>query len=363
MVNIFMEKEKIVDLLKDKFGYARSINIPDNIGINDPIELYCDIHRKIFYRTYYNIRAYRFLCPACGKESRANSNRKNAQSQRIGVEDKLSYLRELYKDVYNIPVQGFFSVNEKVDVECAKHGIFSIFHRTLVSGKGMCPVCRQTQNEAIRNEKADIRKIDIEIGKQNRINANKRRARTAEEYNVLFLEKFKGKFIYSWDSFVDGNTKIPIVCPKHGTIYQTPNRHLENIYGCALCSKSRSESERKWLSKFSISEFQYKICYRDKSMFVDGYDNETNTIYEYLGDYWHGHPLQIIKRGIDYNKNCKMLFSDLFKITENRFIVLKTLGYNVIYTWEYDYVRCNADRTFVNKLEYTDGNKDTDKDR
>ena len=40
---------------------------------------------------------------------------------------------------------------------------------------------------------------------------------------------------------------------------------------------------------FKQDHDQHKIEYMpNKFLFTDGYDPTTNTIYEYLGDYWHG---------------------------------------------------------------------------
>jgi hypothetical protein len=39
---------------------------------------------------------------------------------------------------------------------------------------------------------------------------------------------------------------------------------------------------------------------------VDGYDENTNTVYEYLGDYWHGNPEKFYPK--DINRDCKKTF-------------------------------------------------------
>lgn len=70
---------------------------------------------------------------------------------------------------------------------------------------------------------------------------------------------------------------------------------------------------------------------------VDGYDPETNVVYEFLGDYWHGnldvfpknklHP----KRKISYRKINSDTMLNLSK--------LKSFGYIVKYIWEKDWNR------------------------
>ena len=67
---------------------------------------------------------------------------------------------------------------------------------------------------------------------------------------------------------------------------------------------------------------------------VDGYDSKTNTVYEYLGDYWHGNP-KIFKSN-EYNKTNGQTFGELYEKTMKRIESLKTMGYNVVYVWESD---------------------------
>ena len=67
----------------------------------------------------------------------------------------------------------------------------------------------------------------------------------------------------------------------------------------------------------------------------DGYDPKTNTIYEFLGDYWHGNP-----KLYDFDKvNDKNGFSfkELNQKTFERFDEIKKLGYTIKYVWENDY--------------------------
>ena len=68
---------------------------------------------------------------------------------------------------------------------------------------------------------------------------------------------------------------------------------------------------------------------------VDGYHVKTNTIYEFLGDYWHGNP-EKFKRN-NYNKICHKTYGDLYNFTFNKFKKLKQLGYKIRYIWENDW--------------------------
>ena len=89
-----------------------------------------------------------------------------------------------------------------------------------------------------------------------------------------------------------------------------------------------SLKEKEWLDSLGITERQYPI----ENYRVDGYDPETNTVYEFLGDYWHGNPE--VYDPDDYNKSCSKTFGQLFDETNKRIKYIKSLGYNIITKWE-----------------------------
>ena len=93
-------------------------------------------------------------------------------------------------------------------------------------------------------------------------------------------------------------------------------------------SLTSSLKEKEWLDSLGITERQYPIA----NYKVDGYDPETNTVYEFLGDYWHGNPE--VYDPDEYNKSCSKTFGQLFDETNKRLEHIKSLGYNIITKWE-----------------------------
>tara|TARA_B110000285_G_C15053214_1_gene578137 strand:- start:82 stop:1407 length:1326 start_codon:yes stop_codon:yes gene_type:complete len=68
---------------------------------------------------------------------------------------------------------------------------------------------------------------------------------------------------------------------------------------------------------------------------VDGFCKETNTVYEFYGDYYHGNPK---KYGADeYNKTCKKTHGELYEKTMKREEAIKSLGFNFVCIWECDF--------------------------
>lgn len=102
--------------------------------------------------------------------------------------------------------------------------------------------------------------------------------------------------------------------------------------------RNSSKKEIRWIKSLNIKTMinHYVIKVQKRKFFItDGYDPETNTIYEFLGDYWHGN-LELYKPN-EINKTAHKRMKTLNKHTFDRFDILKSMGYHIIYIWENDY--------------------------
>lgn len=70
---------------------------------------------------------------------------------------------------------------------------------------------------------------------------------------------------------------------------------------------------------------------------VDGYDEETKTIYQFHGCFWHG--CRRCFQGGDRNARSKTTFEELYMTTSNRTELLRSNGYHVVEKWECDWER------------------------
>ena len=68
---------------------------------------------------------------------------------------------------------------------------------------------------------------------------------------------------------------------------------------------------------------------------VDGYCKQTNTVYEFHGDFWHGNP-ELFSTD-DIHPVINKPFGSLYKQTKDRDKKIKKLGYNLIVKWESDF--------------------------
>jgi hypothetical protein len=148
----------------------------------------------------------------------------------------------------------------------------------------------------------------------------------------------QNKYDYSKIRYVDRSTKIEILCkvPSHDPFWQTPNNHVHSTHptGCPMCRPNVSKKEIAWLKSFNNDNIltQHRIQLNETTYVVaDGYDPITNTIYEYHGKYWHGHPDRSDPDEIIKDKSA----GDRYIETLMREIRLKDLGYNLISFWGY----------------------------
>ncbi len=115
--------------------------------------------------------------------------------------------------------------------------------------------------------------------------------------------------------------------------------------GCPRCndSKSYSEMANRWIRSIMVrdnisiqyaesEEGEYKVGkYR-----VDGFCEETNKIYEFYEDFWHGN-LKLFKRE-DINPVSKKTYGELYDNTMKRKEYIIGKGYEYEDVWESDFL-------------------------
>ena len=136
--------------------------------------------------------------------------------------------------------------------------------------------------------------------------------------------------------------------------------HKNSMVGCQSCNKGRHYSKMairylNFMSKINTinirhaeNEGEFKIPTTRYS--ADGYCNETNTIYEFHGTIYHGHPI------LNYTSiDCNFLgknYGELYQKTLKREQLIKDLGYNLVVMWEHDWKKINQSiRTLQRKFK------------
>ena len=113
-------------------------------------------------------------------------------------------------------------------------------------------------------------------------------------------------------------------------IYWISNKSISQNY--SKIEKNFLKDLRKKIPNIIESYKIYNTNYE-----VDAYHQDTKTIYEFLGDYWHGNP-----HCYDHKINIEM--KKRYDKTIIRFNTLIENGYNIKYIWEYDYRISNMEK-------------------
>ena len=177
-------------------------------------------------------------------------------SQKKTTEQFIEEARKIHGSKYDYSKVNYVNNKIKVEIICPEHGSFFQTPHNHLSLKRGCSECSG-------NRKSSTEQF---IEKAKKIHGN--------------------KYDYSKVNYIDNKTKVEIICPKHGSFFQTPGGHLQG-HGCCYCNTSRGE---KAVENFLIenkiqfnSQKKFSDC-RDKySLPFDFYLPELNIIIEYNG--------------------------------------------------------------------------------
>jgi hypothetical protein len=226
--------------------------------------------------------------------------------ERITGSFDFSKARNLHCDFYDYSKVRYQNSMVKVEIVCPLHGSFLQTPDKHLSGCG-CPRCKAER-----------------IGDFNRLPADQFITR-AENFHLH-------KYNYDQVKYVNMKTRVTILCPKHGEFEQTPNNHLAGN-GCPHCSTSVSGSGDRWLSSFNNPNMlrEHNLWIEGRRFRVDGFDPQTNTIYEYFGVFWHGCPSYTDHSKI--NPRTKIPYRHAYEETLKRIECFEQNGYNLIFVW------------------------------
>jgi predicted nucleic-acid-binding Zn-ribbon protein len=236
-------------------------------------------------------------CPKCKVRDLINRQTKTKDefvSEAIKIHgDKYCYDLVVYNDG-RIPVK----------ILCSKHGTFLQIPRNHIHRQSGCPHCAL----------------------EDRI---KRQTYTTDDFIKKSTRIHGDRYKYNTSIYSGYDSEIDVECRIHGIFRQVAGTHM-NGHGCPKCSRYISAAETNFLDCLRIPIKQRHVFIKPYK--VDGYDPNTKTIYEFLGDFFHGNPK--IFNSTEYNKMCKMNFGKLYDKTFERLHSLKRRGYNVKYIWE-----------------------------
>ncbi len=179
----------------------------------------------------------------------------------------------IHKNKYDYSLVNYLGCKNKIQIICKEHGVFLQTPDNHLYRFSGCPNCGQiSKGRAIANN-------------------TERFIRQCNKIHDF-------KYDYLQTIYVRNRDKIIIICPNHGKFEQMAMAHLAGK-GCKSCGNSVSHKETQWLNSLQIPKENRNLVIHINNTIIkpDGFNPNTNTIYEYYGDYWHG-TLRFIKEKI-----------------------------------------------------------------
>lgn len=285
---------------KHKYNYSNTLYT----GINKSITVICDIHGPFYPVAYSHLAGTG--CPTCGILTKTKT-----------TEQFIKEAKEIHGELYDYTKVNYINSNTNVTIICYTHGEFDMYPTNHIHKKNGCKQCyidsRRTDRDSI-----------IQTAKQ--VHGNR------YDYSSFEFDKYKSEMV--------------VICPKHGPFSQDICNHLHGR-GCPKCStyKTYSNVSIRWLEdvmrsegifiQHALNQGEYKIP--NTKFKVDGYCHETNTVYEFHGDVFHGNPLLFEPDTKCHPKDKNITANELYEQTIAREQSIRNLGYNLMVMWESDY--------------------------
>lgn len=197
------KEEFVEDAIKvhgDKYNYTQTIYINSKTHV----EVRCQIHGP-FSVIPGNHITRGTGCPKCAH---------NAQKTRKTTPLELfkTQAARIHNNFYDYSRVVYVNAKTKVEIVCPKHGSFFKSPDNHINGTYQgCQMCsHEKKHDTTRLQSDFIRKAEA---------------------------VFSGLYDYSQVKYVTAKTKVEIVCPEHGSFFQTPDNHIITKYGCPECAR------------------------------------------------------------------------------------------------------------------------------
>ena len=226
---------------------------------------------------------------------------------------------KVHSNKYDYTKVVYVNTHTKVIIICPVHGEFIQTPAMHQFGQG----CKQCSIVEQRTSKPDF------IKQANKIHHSKYNYDLVQDYQISRV----------------GANKIPIGCPIHGVFFQRPGDHL-NKHGCPGCKPtSTSNKALSWLDYVQLTEkinIQHannggELCIPGTKMYADGFCTETNTIYEFDGDAFHGNPNRYAPTDTCHPYDKTISANELYLNTIKKHNRVLELGFKLVTIWESEF--------------------------
>ncbi len=206
-----LTKEEFLKKANEKHNGKYDYHKVDYVNAHTKACIICPKHGEFWQRPGDHIRG--IGCSKCKGEA-------NGERNRLSLSDFIKKANEKHGDKYDYSKVEYVDAHTKICIKCPSHGEFWQTPHTHLQGRG-CSTCGV-----------------IKIGDKNRLSLSNFIKRANKIHD--------GKYNYSKVDYVNNNTKICIICPKHGEFKQTPKHHIRGV-GCPKCSGCYVPTTEEWI--------------------------------------------------------------------------------------------------------------------
>ncbi|MET0105530.1 MAG: DUF723 domain-containing protein [Sedimenticola sp.] len=199
-------------------------------NVESKVEIICPVHGPFIQRVASHLKGI-----GCNKCGRAVTAKKLSHSRERFIEDS----RKAHGDKYDYSEVNYVNALTKVTIICPDHGPFEQNPASHIRDVG-CPKCGDESAAALR-------------------------VRTTEEFVQEARDVHGDRYDYSKVEYKTSHDKVEIVCPEHGSFWQSPVNHVRgNKAGCPGCAVSGFDQTKPGLLYYlavttDVGDTLYKI--------------------------------------------------------------------------------------------------------
>lgn len=212
--------EKVIEKFQKVHGTKYDYSLMSYQGNKHKIKIICPIHGEFEKSPGHHINGQG--CPKCGWAI-------TSQKMRLSQEEIIQKFTETHQNKYCYDLVEYIGTEKEVKIICPIHGVFEQLPVVHVGGSG-CRICgyKKVSDSRVFSREEFIEKANF---------------------------KHQNKYNYDFVNYVNSQTKVIIICSKHGEFLQKPNNHILG-QGCILCRDEDLSLQRKMSDDEIIERFR-----------------------------------------------------------------------------------------------------------